>query len=66
VGKQFVRFDDVRVVEETAERLLCLIGQKRLWVPLPFVWAASEVWKVGDRGKLVVPRWFAERVGLAA
>jgi hypothetical protein len=34
-----------------------------VWVPVSQVHDDSEVWKVGDEGKLVVTQWIAEQKG---
>ena len=36
----------------------------KIWVPQSLVDDDSEVWKKGDKGKLVIPEWFASKKGL--
>lgn len=35
-----------------------------LWIPKSVIHDDSEVWKKGDRGKLVIPEWFALKEGI--
>jgi hypothetical protein len=58
------RFADVEVIWDGGTALLCVIGGRRVWVPVLEMKYGSEVAKLGDRGKLVVSRWLAEQVGL--
>ena len=50
-----------RAVEVT---FLCLIGAEQGWVPLTEIRYGSEVAQRGDRGRLIVSRWFAQNLGL--
>ena len=55
---------DVRVecIRETAKSILLRdLCDKEFWVPKSIVHDDSEVWKLGDEGKLVVKTWWAER-----
>ena len=61
-----VRFEDCTVLRATGKALLCHIpdGDADYWIPHAHVDDDSEVWKVGDRGDLVVSDWIAEEKGL--
>jgi len=45
----------VDVVDDEGTAFLCVIGTRRVWVPLA---------EVGDHGRLVISRGFAQSVGL--
>lgn len=65
-----VVFDDAQATRGTERALLCRLttdrGERReVWVPRSQITDDSEVFEVGDDGKLVVKSWFAEREGLA-
>jgi len=64
VSERTVSFLDVEAIAETDKALLCAIDDRELWLPFSQIHKASEVQRVGDTGRLVVRRWFAERVGL--
>lgn len=52
-------------IKQTELALLVRFDDKReLWVPQSQIHDDSEVYAVGDTGKLVVARWWAEREGL--
>lgn len=53
------KIDDVEAIGETALALLCLIDGKEVWIPQGQISDDSEVWKVGDKGTLVIPEWLA-------
>ena len=55
---------DVEVIGDSGTALLCMIGERQVWVPVLEMKYGSQVAKVGDRGKLVISRWLAEQVGL--
>ncbi len=59
-----VRVADVEVILDSGTALLCMIGERQVWVPVLEMKYGSEVAKVGDHGKLVISRWLAEQVGL--
>jgi hypothetical protein len=61
-----VSFPDVRVLQDEGTRLLCIIAGNEVWVPVAAMRRGNEVWAVGDRGTLIVARWFAERANLLA
>ena len=57
-------FRTVQVIRDAGTAFLCLIGTKQVWVPLTEIRYGSEVAQIGDRGRLIVSRWFAENIGL--
>lgn len=59
-----VELESVEAMSETASGLLCSIRGERFPIPLRFVLAESEVRKPGDKGKLVIPGWMLESLGL--
>ena len=59
-----VHFSGVEVIGDSGTALLCMIGERQVWVPVLEMKYGSEVAKVGDHGKLVISRWLAEQVGL--
>jgi hypothetical protein len=59
-----VSFPDVSVLQDEGNRLLCVIADKEVWVPVAAIRRGSQVWAVGDCGTLSVARWFAVRARL--
>lgn len=57
-------FRAVKVLNDTGTAFLCLIGAKHVWVPLSEIHYGSEIARIGDQGRLVVSRWFAQNLGL--
>jgi hypothetical protein len=54
----------VEVLSETLDGLVCLIGRRRVQIPLGDV-RGGTVRRPGDRGTLVVTQAAARRLGLA-
>jgi hypothetical protein len=63
-GNGTAMFRAVEVIRDTGTDFLCLIGTQQVWVPLTEIRYGSELARMGDRGRLIVSRWFAENVGL--
>jgi len=57
-------FRTVEVIRDIGTDFLCLIGTQQVWVPLTEIRYGSELARIGDRGRLIVSRWFAENIGL--
>jgi hypothetical protein len=57
-------FRAVEVIRDAGTAFLCLIGAEQVWVPLTEIRYGSEVAQRGDRGRLIVSRWFAQNLGL--
>jgi hypothetical protein len=64
MNKDTCIFDDVLIKAETAKALLCIIAEDELWVPKSQISADSEVQHRGDRGCLMVTRWWARKAEL--
>jgi hypothetical protein len=56
----------VEAINATAYGLLCKFTElnKQCWIPQSQIFDDSEVFETGHVGKLVIPRWLAEREGL--
>jgi hypothetical protein len=59
--RPIVVVEDVECLKETDKALLCVINGKERWVPKSVVDDDSEVYGVGDEGKLVIHEWWAEK-----
>lgn len=59
-----VEFEDVECVRATEKALLCRIDGKEHWIPQGQIHDDSEVYRDGDRGKLVISEWIATQKGL--
>jgi len=59
---EFLAFQDVRVIEATAQALLCGIRNKRVWLPRLHV--SGKLRSAGDRGRLLIRCWIARDRGL--
>jgi hypothetical protein len=59
-----IPYEDVEIVRQTDLGIWVRIGPHQVFVgravPLP----GTTICQAGDRGRLVVPRWFAEQQGL--
>lgn len=57
---------DVKCIRETAKAILVRMDDDReLWIPKSVVDDASEVYRDGHEGELVVQQWWAEKEGLS-
>jgi hypothetical protein len=54
-----IRMEDVEAVSETLSGLVCRLRSRTFEVPRRLVLRGSEVRTPGDRGTLVIPRWYA-------
>jgi len=59
-----VTFEDVHVRRDAGLALVCGIGANEVWVPKAQLLPGTTVRSPGDRGRLIVPRWFALDQGL--
>jgi hypothetical protein len=64
-GAQQVEVRDVEVVATTYFTLRCIIGGRFVGVPSLKTLPGTDVARRGDRGRIVLPRDLAERLGLA-
>jgi hypothetical protein len=63
-GNGSAMFRAVEVIRDTGTAFLCLVGSQQVWVPLTEIRYGSQLSRIGDRGRLIVSRWFAENIGL--
>jgi hypothetical protein len=63
-GAQRVEFKDVEVITATYFTLRCLVGGKFVGVPSLKMLPGTDIARRGDRGRLILPRDVAERLGL--
>jgi len=64
---ELVTIPDAHAVSETEKALKCEFGDSGgHWVPKSQIAARSEVKSRGDRGLLIVPKWWAEKAGVLA
>ena len=59
-----VEFGNVEVLESDGSMLWCRIGGRVVAVPQLRFLAGTQIQRMGDRGKLVLPREVAENLGL--
>ena len=59
------RFEDVLCTYQTQKAIKVTIEDEEHWIPQSQVHDDSEVYKVGQRGTLVITRWIAQQRGLA-
>ena len=64
-GTQRLQFEDVQVLAATNFILMCRIGKKFVGVPCLRALPGTEIARRGDRGRLVLPRDVAEKIGSA-
>jgi len=63
---QVVRIDDCWAVRATEKAVLVRLPDgQQVWFPQSQIDDASEVWREGDEGTLVVSEWIAEQKELA-
>jgi hypothetical protein len=62
IAPTLVRIPNVEVVHETATSVWCRVDGPEFYVPREQIFG-DELRKVGDRGVLVVPGWFAREQG---
>lgn len=62
-GRRFV-VEGVEAVRDTQEMLVCVIRGTAYPVMKRRIFAESDVRRVGDRGRLVIPEWLADSLGL--
>lgn len=59
-----VEFVDVECIAQTERAVLCVIDGVQRWIPQSQITPLSEVWQHGDKGTLILTRWFARKEGL--
>jgi hypothetical protein len=63
--KAKVTLDNVEAKKDTGRALLCEIDGEEVWIPHSQIDDDSEVFKLGDVGRLVISEWIAKQKGLA-
>jgi hypothetical protein len=64
-GDAFVTIDNVKCIAVTKAAILCVVPDHgEQWIPQSQVSDDSEVFALGNTGKLVVTGWFARKSGL--
>jgi hypothetical protein len=59
-----VEFSYAEAVEQRGMSLHCLVYGKRAALSSLLIQPGSDVWRAGDRGRLVIPRWLAVELNL--
>ena len=62
--KNKVELDDVHVLRDSGQALLCNIGGIEAWIPQSQIDDDSDVYREGDAGTLIISEWFALEKGL--
>ena len=57
-------FRSVHVIGDAGTAFLCSVETKQVWVPLTEIRYGTDLTKTGDRGKLILSRWFAQHLDL--
>jgi len=60
-----VTYEDVEVVESDGLGMVCRIGNHRVFIGKYVPLDGTTVRAKGDRGRLTLPRWFAEQLSPA-
>lgn len=63
-GGPWVAIDDCECLNETEKAILVWIDDDSYWFPKSHVGADSEIWRKGQKGKLIVSEWIAIQKGL--
>jgi len=59
-----VAFSYAEADEQRGMNLHCIVRGKRAALSPLLIQPGSDVWRPGDRGKLVIPRWLAVELNL--
>jgi len=62
--EEIIELDDVEVLDEDEDRLLCSIGEADVWILKEHVSIYSEIHEKGDVGILVLPGWVVDDLEL--
>jgi len=54
-----------RIVRERGMAILCAIGDREEWLPRTQLRAGTTVQRAGEEGRIVIPRWLADKLGLS-
>ena len=55
--------EDIEVIKETAKALLVDFEDESYWIPKSQVDDDSEVWKMGQKGDMIITHWIAGQMG---
>lgn len=64
MSSQLTWFEDVEVLHETEQAILCVVDEEEVWIPKSQIHDDSEVHKAGTSGRLIIPEWLAAKKGL--
>ena len=62
-GTDRVEFPEAEVISSEDLVLTCRVGERIVSVPPLRILPGSDVWRVGDRGRLVLPRTWPATLG---
>ena len=63
--RETVQIHDVIAIKETEAALLVEIEGEEFWIPKSQIDDDSEVYEENTEGTLIIPLWFAEKLGIA-
>jgi hypothetical protein len=63
-AEEYVTFDDVTSLRQTAKALLVDIDGAETWIPQSVISEDSEIYKADQTGTLIVAHWWAKKAGL--
>ena len=52
------------VVKETKHHILCDLFGRKIWIPKSEIYCGSHVERLGDFGRLIIPKWLAKQKGI--
>ena len=55
--------EDIEVIKETAKALLVDFEDESYWIPKSQVDDDSEVWKMGQKGDMIITHWITSQMG---
>ena len=64
VAAEPIAFADVEIIAVTEKACLVDFGDRKEWIPYSCMDDDSAVWEKGDKGTVLIARWFAFRLGL--
>ncbi len=59
-----VTIEGVRCTRASSKAILVVVDGAEHWIPQSQIHDDSEVYQLGDEGKLVITQWIAEQKGL--
>jgi len=61
-GSEPAYLGQARVLYVTANALLCLLKDRKYWIPISVIHDDSEVYQKGDEGRLEVKSWWVDKL----